>query len=318
MLIVNPIYDQAFKYLMDNETIAKKVISIILEKKVHKIQPKPQEIKLIDKKHNIPLSRFDFKAVIEDENGEINNILIEIQKSNKPDPILRFRRYLGKNYIRTETFINEQGQEEDRALPIITIYILGYKLEEYDTPGLLVNNQVIDATTKKIYTVKNDFVKLLTHPSYIIQTKRLRPERRTKLEEFLVFFDQTKKTEDKYLLNIDEISEDEDINSIALYLNRGTLDEELLLQLEFEEDIDREFDKMEDELEHVKKEKAEAQKREAEAMKEKAEAQKREAEAIREKQEFQNKTAKELKAVGISIVQISEITGLSVEEIEKL
>ena len=304
MLIVNPIYDQAFKYMMENEEIAKKVISIIIEKKVLKIQPKPQETKFMDKKRNIPLSRFDFKAVIEDDSGQTVTILIEIQKSNKPDPVIRFRRYLGKNYIRTETIINSEGEEEEVILPISTIYILGYKLEEYDTPGLLVNNQVIDATTKEPIDYKNDFVKLLTHPSYILQTKRLRPERRTKLEKFLAIFDQSKKTDDKYLLNYDETEDDDDILSITQYLNRGTLDEELLRQLELEEDIDKEFEKMEDELAKTKREKAEAQKREAEAQK-------------REKQKS-IKLAKMMLKMNIPIEEIQKETGLSKEEIEKL
>jgi len=314
MLIVNPIYDQAFKYMMDNEDIAKRVISIIIEKKVLKIQPKPQETKLIDKKREIPLSRFDFKAVIEDENGVGTTILIEIQKSNKPDPIMRFRRYLGKNYIRTETIINAKGEEEEMVLPISTIYILGYNLIEYDTPGLLINNQVIDSTTKQAIAHKNDFVKLLTHPSYILQTKRLRPERRTKLEKFLAIFDQTKKTDDKYLLNLEDFSEDDDISSIAQYLNRGTLDEELLRQLELEEDIDKEFQKMEDELVHTKKEKLKAEKEKLKAEQEKLKAQQSEAKALQKIFDL----AKMLKDLDITIEQIAEKTGLSNEEIQKL
>jgi len=267
MLIVNPIYDQAFKYMMDNEEIAKKVISIITEKKVVKIQSRPHEIKLMDKKRDIPLSRFDFKAIIEEESGEMVNILIEIQKSKHPDPIMRFRRYLGKNYLRKETIINEKGEEETVALPIHTIYILGYPIKEYDTPGILVNNQVIDATTREEIPYKNEFIQLLTHPSYILQTTRLRPERRTKLEKFLTIFDQSKKADDDYLLQLDEDSDDADVLSITRYLNRGTLDEDLLAQLELEEDVEEEFDKMEAQLVLALKEKEDMQSKLTKAIK---------------------------------------------------
>jgi len=227
---------------------------------------------------------------------------------------MRFRRYLGKNYIRTETIINAKGEEEEMVLPISTIYILGYNLIEYDTPGLLINNQVIDSTTKQAIAHKNDFVKLLTHPSYILQTKRLRPERRTKLEKFLAIFDQTKKTDDKYLLNLEDFSEDDDISSIAQYLNRGTLDEELLRQLELEEDIDKEFQKMEDELVHTKKEKLKAEKEKLKAEQEKLKAQQSEAKALQKIFDL----AKMLKDLDITIEQIAEKTGLSNEEIQKL
>ncbi len=300
MLIVNPIYDQAFKYMMDNEEIAKKVISIITEKKVVKIQPRPYEVKLMDKKRDIPLSRFDFKAIIEEESGEMVTILIEIQKSKHPDPIMRFRRYLGKNYIRKETIINEKGEEESVALPIHTIYILGYSIKEYDTPGILVNNQVIDATTKEEIPFKNEFIQLLTHPSYILQTTRLRPERRTKLEKFLAIFDQSKKADDDFLLQLDEDSDDVDVMSITRYLNRGTLDEYLLAQLELEEDVEEEFDKMEAQL-------AAALAREEEAQKQKEDARLKLAKAV-----------KRMLSKGFTLDEIAEDLDLSTDEVKNL
>jgi DNA-directed RNA polymerase specialized sigma24 family protein len=307
MLIVNPIYDQAFKYMMDNEEIAKKVISIITEKNVVKIQSRPNEIKIIDKKGNIPLSRFDFKAIIEEESGEMVNILIEIQKSKHPDPIMRFRRYLGKNYLRKETIINDKGVEETIALPIHTIYILGYPIKEYDTPGILVNNQVIDTTTKKEIPFKNEFIQLLTHPSYILQTTRLRPERRTKLEKFMAIFDQSKKADDDYLLQLDEDSDDVDVLSIARYLNRGTLDEELLAQLELEEDVEEEFDKLETQLAEEKQLKEEALKQKDEALQQKEEAHLKLAKAVNR-----------MLAKGFTIEEIAEDLDLSLVEVKNL
>jgi len=47
MKILNPIYDNAFKYLMDNEEIAKMVLSIILNTRVVSLQSKPQETPLV-------------------------------------------------------------------------------------------------------------------------------------------------------------------------------------------------------------------------------------------------------------------------------
>ncbi|MBI4647373.1 MAG: hypothetical protein HY738_12505 [Bacteroidia bacterium] len=248
MKIVNPLYDQVFKYLMENEPIARKILSVIIEQEILNLQLKPQEAVYIDKKRNIPLSRFDFKAIIRSSDGCQNTVLIEIQKSNSPDPIMRFRRYLGKNYIRKETFITKEGKEESRPLPITTIYFLGYNLPEYQTPGILVNNCVIDAITKEPIETKNEFVKLLTHPSYILQINRLRPERKSRLEKLLSLFDQNQQTEDKYILDIEEDELPSDFKDIADYLNRATHDENFILNLEFEEDIEEEFEKREQKL----------------------------------------------------------------------
>jgi len=317
MKIINPIYDQAFKYMMDNEIIAKKVLSIILGQQVLAIQSKPQETKTIDKKRDIPLSRFDFKAIIQNELGQEINVLIELQKSNKPDPIMRFRRYLGKNYIRKETFINPKGVEETRVLPIITIYLLGYKLKEYDTPAILVNNVVTDTVNNLRINLKNEFVQLLTHPSYILQIERLKPIRRTKIEKFLAIFDQGQKTDEDFILDIEdtEDTEDEDdLKEIKQYLNRATQDEEMLRMLELEEDIDQEFEKLETELEL-------ARQREEEERKQKEEAQKREIEAKQREKEAQHtisKMVKQLHANGVVISEIAAMTGKTECEIKEM
>ena len=121
MKIINPLYDQAFKYMMDSEQIAKKVLALILDKEIVSLQSKPQEVKTRDPKRDIPLSRFDFKAIVRDADSRELNVLIEIQKSNSPDPVMRFRRYLGKNYIKQETFIDARGNESTEPQPINTI-----------------------------------------------------------------------------------------------------------------------------------------------------------------------------------------------------
>ena len=306
MRIVNPLYDQAFKYLMDNETIAKKVLSLILEQEIISLQSRPQEIKLLDKTRMIPLSRFDFKAIVRTPENTHKNILIEVQKSRNPDPIMRFRRYLGKNYIKEETYINQNGEEVKGPLPIITIYFLGYPLAEYNNTALIVNNRVIDATTKEEIEKKNDFVELLTHPSYILQITKLPPQRRTKLERFLSFFDQTCKTDDDFVLDIDG-NELQDLEDIANYLHKGTLDEDLLNSLAYEEDFDESVKKLEDELTEERQQKQEAQQREAEA-------QKRELEARQKIIDL----AKFLKQMGVPTEQIAEKTGLTEQEIETL
>jgi len=54
--------------------------------------------------------------------------LIEIQKGKQAFDITRFGKYQGDNYIKQEVVI-EDGKEKKISLPILTIYFLGFNLE---------------------------------------------------------------------------------------------------------------------------------------------------------------------------------------------
>ena len=132
MLIVNPLYDHAFKYLMQNDRIARKVLSVILDQEVTTVELGSQETVVPDEKRQFTLYRLDFKATITGADGLQHQVLIEIQKSKYDTDIQRFRNYLGSNYISRKTTDADGKPSYEPSLPIITIYILGYKLEEID------------------------------------------------------------------------------------------------------------------------------------------------------------------------------------------
>jgi len=317
MLIINPLYDQAFKYMMDNEQIAKKILSVILEQEVVSIQSKPQETKVYDKVQNIPLSRFDFKAILRSPENEYRNVLIEIQKSKTPDPINRFRRYLGKNYIKQETYVNHEGREIVGALPIITIYFLGYELKEYKTPVLFVNPQITDVINNVTISEKNDFVKLLTHPSYIIQVGRIKQSRRSRLEKFLSLFDQHCKTDSDYLLDI-EPDDNDGFEEIVSHLNKATLDEEMIRSLEYEEDYERGIDELESKLEEERRQKEEERRQKEEAQIREEEERKLKVEAEKKANSAQIKLALKMIEYGETTDAIAAETGLTKQEIDNL
>ncbi|MBK8809101.1 MAG: hypothetical protein IPO21_21740 [Bacteroidales bacterium] len=141
MKIINPLYDNAFKYLMDNEQIAKMVLSIILGETVLSLQSKPQETQLFTDTTR-KTARYDFKAIIRGNDNLERTILIELQKYKHPDPIMRFREYLAENYRKEETIITSSGEEQKQALPIVTIYILGYQITQADILALQVGRHV--------------------------------------------------------------------------------------------------------------------------------------------------------------------------------
>jgi len=323
MKIVNPLYDYAFKYLMDNEQIAKKVLSIILNTKVLQLHSKPQETTisqtfLIEPDSNVKLTtlkmvRYDFKAIILTDEGEEQTALIELQKYDTPDPIVRFRQYLASNYLKEDTYIDSNGNEQVRPLPIITIYILGFNLKGFETPAFKVLNQPYDLINNRIIDVKSDFVNLLTHPSIILQAAYESKSQDTKLERFLRIFHQKMRGEKSdYVIELEEGEEFEgDLKEIVEYLHRALANEELLRQLQLEDSTTKGIKDLKVNLD-------DALLREKEERRQKEEALAKEKEALAKEKETRVLSAKTLLEYNVPIEKIMQTTGLSREEIEEI
>ena len=91
MIIANPIYDVVFKYLLEDIDIARELLSVILNEEIITLEVNPQERsnELTDEK--IKILRFDFKAVVKNKDGELKNVLMELQKAKPSFDIIRFR-----------------------------------------------------------------------------------------------------------------------------------------------------------------------------------------------------------------------------------
>ncbi len=176
MLLANPIYDAVFKYLLDDNEVAKLIISAILNLQIDELELQPQEVPLTvfpdantTGKSIIQVMRVDFKAKIRTSEGEQVAVLIELQKAKAISDIGRFRRYLGSQYLSESTLIKE-GPKTVGAMPIISIYLLGYKLDAHrDIPILNINRKYIDNFSQETLTGKDPFVECLTHDSVVVQ-----------------------------------------------------------------------------------------------------------------------------------------------------
>jgi len=80
MIIANPLYDVVFKYLLEDVEIAKELLAAILGEDIISVELKPQET-LAESSRGITVLRFDFNAVIRKKNGELNKVLVELQKA---------------------------------------------------------------------------------------------------------------------------------------------------------------------------------------------------------------------------------------------
>ena len=210
MIIANPIYDVVFKRMMENERVAKFFVGTLLDQNIEAIEVKPQEYtyegefdfsnpKDVEKYDNrirerftIWVYRLDFIATIRTESGELKKVLIEIQKARNLIDLMRFRNYLAEQYKKEDIV---DGQKV--ILPITTIYILGFKLPEIDTPCLKVERSYRNLIDKNILKTKSDFVEKLTHDSYIVQVERITDRYQTKLDKLLSVFEQTNFADDR-------------------------------------------------------------------------------------------------------------------------
>lgn len=247
MVIANPIYDVVFKRLMENDKVAKFFIGTLLEQTIETIEVKPQEFTYVDELAGLAVFRLDFIATIKTENGERKKVLIEIQKARNQIDLMRFRNYLAEQY-KKEDSIND----EKIILPITTIYILGFKLPEIETPCLKVDRNYKDLVNRKTLTTKSDFVDKLTHDCFIVQVNRITDRYQTRLDKLLSIFEQTNFVDDKKIIKqFNHPMDTDEIREATSILHYSGTDPEEKKKIEIEQEAWRTVNAM---FENEKKE----------------------------------------------------------------
>jgi hypothetical protein len=262
MLIANPIYDVVFKYLMEDNRVAKLLIGKIIGEDILELEPRPQELIFeTDTPRSFTVYRLDFSALIKTPKGT-KRIIIEIQKAKASADIMRFRRYLGQQYQEKENCVVINGKK--MVFPIISIYFLGYSLPDIPAPVLKVRRTYTDLATNKVFPVKNEFIESLTHDSYVIQIERLSGRRRTELEIILSVFDQDNLIEGEHIVNVREESFPEKFRPLIRRLQRAAEKMEIRRIMDAEDDILEELAELERSIE-TKERDLEAKDRDLEA-----------------------------------------------------
>ena len=317
MKIANPLYDNAFKYLMSNDRLARKVLSVILDKEVVELELAQQEVVVEDRERHFTLYRLDFKATIQDGDGRREAVLIELQKSKLPTNVLRFRNYLGLAYAQKPRPKQPDTQTgEESALPIISIYILGYNIGDIPVMAVKVDRKITDMSRKEEVHIESDFIDLLTHACYILQVRRLPLERRTRIERFMTLFNQAWVAEEKFVLDLEEVPEE--FRDIADYLQRPLQEEDLRQRLRAEEEVEELFAGQEAERELLRTQVEEALAREEEALAREAEERRQKEAALLQAQENARKLARLLLKNGASVEETARETGLTEAEVSQL
>ena len=192
--IANPIYDSVFKYLMEDERIAKTLLSALLKKEVVAVEMRRNEY-TNGVRDNISMFRIDFGAHVKEPDGTIRLVLIELQKTWLETETLRFRQYLGAQYSNPEN-VPSENNKDGYAIPMVAIYLLGHRVGDINVPVLYVKHKAYDYDGNVVTDgIPAPFVESLIHNSIIVQIPLLHGRVNNRLEKVLSVFDQSNTTE---------------------------------------------------------------------------------------------------------------------------
>ena len=237
--IANPIYDSVFKYLMEDERIAKIILSALLKKEVVDVQVRRNEY-TNGTRDQVSMFRIDFGAQIRNEDGSLQLILIELQKTWLETETLRFRQYLGAHYANPENILQENNPE-GYAIPMVTVYLLGHRVGDIEEPVLYVNHKAFNYQGDEVSKgLPNPFVDSLVHDSIIVQIPLLHGQVNNKLEKVLSIFDQHRKAGfNRQVLTLEEdiYSDDSDMVYVLRRLLAAASDTKLRHDMNVEDEF---------------------------------------------------------------------------------
>ena len=302
--VANPIYDSVFKYIMEDERIAKTILSALLKKEVVHVTVRPHEYSNTTR-DTLSMFRIDFAATVREKEGnEIKDriVLIELQKTWLNTETLRFRQYLGAQYNNKNNI--READEKGFAYPMVAVYLLGHKVGNIKEPIVYVNHDVFDYNGNVVAEGNAEpFVESLTHNSIIVQIPRLQGNVNNRLEKVLSVFDQTNVEDDtQQVLKIDEdkYADDNDMMYVLHKLTAAAANSEMRQDMNVEDEFYKAIEDRDT------------------AIMQRDKILKEQSEQLSQQSEQLKNMAKALSASGLSNEQISQMTGMSVAEVTHL
>lgn len=236
--IANPIYDSVFKYLMEDERIAKTLLSALLKKEVVAVEMRRNEY-TNGVRDNISMFRIDFGAHVKEPDGTIRLVLIELQKTWLETETLRFRQYLGAQYSNPEN-VPSENNKDGYAIPMVAIYLLGHRVGDINVPVLYVKHKAYDYDGNVVTDgIPDPFVESLIHDSIIVQIPLLHGQVNNRLEKVLSVFDQSQKNgSDRHVLNVNDtpFDDDDDMQYLLRRLLMAAADAQLRQDMNVEDE----------------------------------------------------------------------------------
>ena len=304
--IANPIYDAVFKYLMEDNRVAKTVLSALLKREVVEVEMRKHEY-TNGTRDKISMFRIDFGAKVRQDDGSLKLVLIELQKTWLETETLRFRQYLGTQYANPDNILKDDNPN-GYGIPMITVYLLGHRVGEIEEPVLYVRHKSYDYDGVEVTKGMPDpFVESLVHDSIIVQIPLLHGRVNNRLVEVLSVFDQTNKDgNNRQVLNIDADTYrgDAEMEHILHRLLVAASDAKLRQDMNVEDEY---FSAIETRDTAIMRRDQRIADQSAQLEEQSAQLEEQRAALI--------VSAKAMKRAGIPVEQIAEMTRLSVEEI---
>ena len=312
MTIANPIYDTVFKYLMEDERIARTILSALLKEDVVKVEVRLHEYSN-GQKEVLSIFRIDFGATIRKSNGEEQLILVELQKTWLPTETLRFRQYLGVHYQNPGNIVADSADRH--ALPMVAVYLLGHTVGEIEEPVVYVRHQAFDYNDVPVTKgIPNRFVDSLNHDSILVQIPRLHGRINNRLDKVLSIFDQTRvSSESEHYLSLDDSiydTADADMQPIIHRLMMAAASVELRQNMNVEDEYFSIIKEQEGKLYGLEKDLAEKAKELAEKKNDLAEKAKELAEKKNELAEKKNELAEKIDEIAKKDGQMKELVNM--------
>ena len=236
--VANPIYDSVFKFLMEDERIAKTVLSALLKKEVVSVEMRRHEHPNVTR-DNISMFRIDFAARVREDDGSIQMILIELQKTWLDTETLRFRRYLALQYNAEEN-MQKEGKNKGYAIPMVAVYLLGHRIGDIDKAVVYVGHKAVDYDGHIVEHGDTDpFINSLIHDSIIVQIPLLHGKINNRLDKVLSVFDQTNRdAENQQIMRLEAVNYEDDSEMMYLLhrLSLATMSAEVRQEMNDEDE----------------------------------------------------------------------------------
>ena len=306
--VANPLYDAVFKYLMEDDRIAKTILTALLKKKVIDVKIRRNEYANLTRRESISMFRIDFAATVLDGDNKPHLMLIELQKTWLPTETLRFRRYLALQYNNEENMLKEE--HEKYAIPMVAIYLLGHRVGKIEEPVIYVNHHAYNYDDKKVEEgIPDPFVESLQHDSIIVQIPLLHGRVNNRLEKVLCLFDQTNVADNKKVIKVDDkqFEGDNDMEYIVRRLQSAAADPDMRYQMNAEDEFFKELEAR-DSLIMEK----DGQLKEKDGQLKEKDGQ------LKEKDEMLRKMIKGMQESGMSLDDIAKMLNKTVDEVKQI
>ena len=316
--VANPIYDSVFKYIMEDERIAKTMLSALLKKEVVHVTVRPHKYSNTTR-DTLSMFRIDFAATVREREGDVIKdriVLIELQKTWLNTETLRFRQYLGAQYSNKNNI--RESDKKGFAYPMVAVYLLGHKVGNIKEPIVYVNHDVFDYNGNIVVDGHEEpFVESLTHNSIIVQIPLLHGNVNNRLEKVLSVFDQTQVEGDtQQVLKIDEdkYADDNDMMYMLHKLTAAAANSEMRQDMNVED----EYYKAIEDRDTAIMQRDKILKEQKKQLSQQSEQLSQQSEQLSQKDEQLRNMAKALLAKGMTEEQISAMTGIDIANVVKL